>query len=167
MEDYLEQHNISAILKGLVMRLCVQKPEYPIEYMIHYLQDNYLNKEVSGRMGTMNLKRESIVEYDDRVDVMDERAIIEPDSLKRKRRGAICCEPPKADDSMRSFIPKDKYTQLHLENALRKNIMFSYLEDDQRREVFGAMFEVRFKAGDTIIRQGNQLMLYREFQLMT
>lgn len=156
MEDYLEQHNVSAILKGLVMQLCVQKPQYPIEYMIRYLQDNYLKKEISGRMGMMKLSKRE--EYDDRVslrDSMEDRIVIEPDSLKRKRRGAICCEPPKAEDSIRSFIPKDQYTQLHLENALKKNIMFSHLEDDQRCEVFGAMFEVRFKAGDTIIRQGD------------
>jgi len=122
----------------------VHKPPRPVEYMVQYLQDNYIKKE----------GKKDANEYEEDVDMVDER-VIEPDSLKRKRRGAICCEPPRAERDARSFIPKDKGTQLHLENALKKNIMFSHLEDDQRREVFGAMFEVRFKVGDTIIRQGD------------
>lgn len=149
MEDYLEQHNISVILKSLVMQLCVAKPENPVEYMVRYLQDNYLKKKET------SLRRSLELEYDD-IDIeINEERIIEPDSLKRKRRGAICCEPPKVDRHAR-WIPKDQGTQNHLDNALKKNIMFSHLEDDQRREVFDAMFEVRFKAGTTIIQQGDE-----------
>jgi len=83
---------------------------------------------------------------------------VELDSLKRKRRGAICSEPPKSEESatIRYYIPKSLETQLRLENALKKNIMFAHLEEDQRREIFSAMFEVQFKVGDTIIRQGDE-----------
>lgn len=153
MEDYLEQHNISAILKGLVMQLCVQKPDLPIEFMMKYLADNYLKKE---RMASRQVD-----EYDDRIDMeMNEREAVEPETLKRKRRGAICCETPKVEQNViREVIPKDQYTQLHLENALKRNIMFSHLEDDQRRAVFGAMFEIKFKAGDTIIHQGTYIIV--------
>jgi hypothetical protein len=32
--------------------------------------------------------------------------------------------------------------------------MFINLEEEEKQELFDAMFEVNFKAGDTIIRQG-------------
>jgi len=150
MEDYLESHNIPSILKGMVTQMCVHKPPSPVEFMVKYLQDNYLKKA----NGT-DIKRGDSIDYEGE-SMCDEERIVEPDSLKRKRRGAICCEPPKSASGVNSFTPKDKNTQEYLDNALKKNIMFSHLEDDQRAEVFGAMFEVFFKAGDIIIRQGDE-----------
>jgi len=87
-----------------------------------------------------------------------QREALVPETLKRKRRGAICCETPRVEQNVTREVipPKDQNTQLHLENALKRNIMFSHLEEDQRRAVFGAMFEVKFNEGDTIIRQGDE-----------
>jgi len=123
---------------------------------VNYLQENYQKKKTSKI--TAHIKKERN-EYDGDGDVdFEERVHIEPDSLKRKRRGAICSEPPKADNPfLRSFVPpKDDITKLHIENALKRGIMFAHLEDDQRTAVFNAMSEVRFKAGATIIQQGDE-----------
>eukprot|EP01132_Coremiostelium_polycephalum_P002559 gene2559-3169_t len=77
-------------------------------------------------------------------------------NITRKRRGAISSEPLGNQPAQAiQTIPKTEEIQQRLEQALYKNIMFSHLEEEERNSVFGAMFEVQYKKGDVIIRQGD------------
>jgi len=51
--------------------------------------------------------------------------------------------------------PKSSDIRERLEQALGANILFSHLEDKERWQVFDAMREVHFVAGETIIEQGD------------
>jgi len=46
MEKYL-QDNVSHILKSLVAQLCINQPNKPVEFMINFLQRNYLPQEMN------------------------------------------------------------------------------------------------------------------------
>jgi cAMP-dependent protein kinase regulator len=52
--------------------------------------------------------------------------------------------------------PKSPETLQALEEALRTNVLFAHLEEDERRQVFDAMIEVKFNANDIIIQQGDE-----------
>jgi cAMP-dependent protein kinase regulator len=52
--------------------------------------------------------------------------------------------------------PKSPETLQALEEALRTNVLFAHLEEDERRQVFDAMVEVKFNAHDIIIQQGDE-----------
>ncbi|KAL6050502.1 cAMP-dependent protein kinase type I-alpha regulatory subunit [Balamuthia mandrillaris] len=76
-----------------------------------------------------------------------------------RRRMAICSEPVDTNEleerPYEAAVPKDPETQQRLERALRHNILFAHLEEEERKEVFDAMFVVHHKAGDIIIKQGD------------
>ncbi|EFA74930.1 protein kinase A regulatory subunit [Heterostelium album PN500] len=85
------------------------------------------------------------------------RMMDEHGNILSKRRGAISSEslgeqPVNAIPT----IPKSEETQQRLDQALKKNIMFSHLEEEERNSVFAAMFEVHYKQGDVIIKQGDE-----------
>jgi hypothetical protein len=76
-----------------------------------------------------------------------------------RRRMAICSEPvePAGSDgpaSPSTATPKPRAVQEQLEGALKTNILFAHLEEEERREVFDAMIEIEHKKNDIIIRQG-------------
>jgi len=75
-----------------------------------------------------------------------------------QRRGAICAEPigNDDDDEPRIRTPKTKEQQDRLDMALKKHIMFAHLEEEEKQAIFDAMSEVQFKAGDVVIKQGDE-----------
>jgi hypothetical protein len=54
-------------------------------------------------------------------------------------------------------IPKDAATNASLERSLGKNILFSHLDDDERKQIFDAMELHECKPGDVIIKQGTYI----------
>ncbi|KYR00093.1 protein kinase A regulatory subunit [Tieghemostelium lacteum] len=80
-------------------------------------------------------------------------------SITRKRRGGISSETLGGNNQPAVSIPtvpKSIETQQRLQQALKMNIMFSHLEEEERESIFSAMVEVHYKAGDVIIRQGDE-----------
>ena len=53
-------------------------------------------------------------------------------------------------------IPKDYKTTAALQKAIERNLLFSHLEDDEKSEIFDAMFLVEHKAGEVVIQQGDE-----------
>ncbi|EGC30584.1 cAMP-dependent protein kinase regulatory subunit [Dictyostelium purpureum] len=78
-------------------------------------------------------------------------------NITRKRRGAISSEPLGDQPATPlPLIPKTAETQKRLEQALSKNIMFNHLEEEERNTIYSAMDEALYKAGDIIIKQGDE-----------
>lgn len=50
--------------------------------------------------------------------------------------------------------PKSDDEKARLANSTSNNVLFTCLEDDDKQTVYDAMFEKKFKAGETIISQG-------------
>jgi cAMP-dependent protein kinase regulator len=53
-------------------------------------------------------------------------------------------------------VPKDEKAMASLQKAIEKNVLFKYLEENQRKEIFDAMFQVIHNPGEIIIKQGDE-----------
>ncbi|KJE92569.1 protein kinase, variant [Capsaspora owczarzaki ATCC 30864] len=76
-----------------------------------------------------------------------------------RRRGAVSASVMTEEDVQsyeKKVVPKDYKTMAALEKAIKKNILFSHMDDDERSDVFDSMFLVEHKAGDVIIQQGDE-----------
>ncbi len=172
----MKETGVDRILSSLISQLYFHKPSNVVEFMVTYLQ-HYQEKESAisdqrasirpvNQEETAGGATEMEQDNDDRISSSEPspRGNDEIDfdmahnrSLQR-RRGAISSEPvdiTNLDEEVPTpKVPKSQETQQALEAALRTNVLFAHLEEDERRQVFDAMIEVNYKAGDVIIRQG-------------
>uniref|UniRef100_A0A8I3WEY9 Protein kinase cAMP-dependent type I regulatory subunit beta n=1 Tax=Callithrix jacchus TaxID=9483 RepID=A0A8I3WEY9_CALJA len=77
----------------------------------------------------------------------------------RRRRGGVSAEVYTEEDAVsyvRKVIPKDYKTMTALAKAISKNVLFAHLDDNERSDIFDAMFPVTHIAGETVIQQGNE-----------
>lgn len=129
-EDYVEQHGIHALLKDCIAHLCQERPANPYRWLRDYFEK--LDKEHSAP---------------------------DPAPVVMKRRNAVSGNVIKEEDAtnyVKKVIPKDYKTMEALKKAIAKNILFSHLEEDERSDIFDAMFPVETRAGDAIIQQGDE-----------
>eukprot|EP01087_Luapelamoeba_hula_P013554 TRINITY_DN386_c0_g1_i3.p1 TRINITY_DN386_c0_g1~~TRINITY_DN386_c0_g1_i3.p1 ORF type:complete len:392 (+),score=71.86 TRINITY_DN386_c0_g1_i3:235-1410(+) len=177
MSDYVTESGIDQVLKDLTAQLNLHKP--PKDTVLLWIADFFRNKHQvatshvstppslsshsssSSSGGSRDLLEvPSIPAHDNMIDEEEEpEPEHRPPAPRGKRRMAICSEPAEIDVDNASAIPvieKTKQTQERLDRALKTNVLFSHLEQDERREVFNAMEEKKFKAGANIIKQGEE-----------
>lgn len=53
-------------------------------------------------------------------------------------------------------VPKDYKTMAALSKAIGKNVLFSHLDENERSDIFDAMFPVNCLPGEAIIQQGDE-----------
>ncbi|XP_037908708.1 cAMP-dependent protein kinase type I regulatory subunit isoform X2 [Hermetia illucens] len=76
-----------------------------------------------------------------------------------RRRGGISAEPVTEEDAtsyVKKVVPKDYKTMAALSKAIAKNVLFSHLDENERSDIFDAMFPVNCLAGEYIIQQGDE-----------
>ncbi|XP_060534714.1 cAMP-dependent protein kinase type I regulatory subunit isoform X1 [Cylas formicarius] len=76
-----------------------------------------------------------------------------------RRRGGISAEPVTEEDAtsyVKKVVPKDYKTMAALSKAIAKNVLFSHLDENERSDIFDAMFPVTFLPGEVIIQQGDE-----------
>nr|CAD7444654.1 unnamed protein product [Timema bartmani] len=76
-----------------------------------------------------------------------------------RRRGGISAEPVSEEDAtsyVKKVVPKDYKTMAALSKAIAKNVLFSHLDENERSDIFDAMFPVNFLPGETIIQQDDE-----------
>lgn len=76
----------------------------------------------------------------------------------RTRRGGVSAETYSEEDAatyVRKVVPKDNKTMQSLSKAIQQNVLFKYLDEAERSEIFDAMFASEFEEGKTIIKQGD------------
>ncbi|XP_064407002.1 cAMP-dependent protein kinase type I-alpha regulatory subunit-like [Halichondria panicea] len=137
-EDYIEQHGVQAILKECIAKICQTRPERPYRWLREYFE---------------KLEKEHPEVSTPDVDVAT------PLQKPRSRRGAVSASvmtEEQATSYVKKVMPKDYKTMAALEKAIEKNILFSHLDEDERSDIFDAMFLVREVAGKTIIQQGDE-----------
>ncbi|KAL5018215.1 hypothetical protein ScPMuIL_003937 [Solemya velum] len=93
-------------------------------------------------------------------DERDDESITPPQpAQKRTRRGAVSAEVYKEEDAaqyVKKVVPKDYKTMAALSKAIAKNVLFSHLDDNERSDIFDAMFPVHRHVGELIIQQGDE-----------
>lgn len=76
-----------------------------------------------------------------------------------RRRGGISAEPVSEEDAtnyVKKVVPKDYKTMAALSKAIAKNVLFSHLDENERSDIFDAMFPVNCLSGEPIIQQGDE-----------
>ncbi|ERL91473.1 hypothetical protein D910_08803 [Dendroctonus ponderosae] len=76
-----------------------------------------------------------------------------------RRRGGISAEPVTEEDAtsyVKKVVPKDYKTMAALSKAIAKNVLFSHLDENERSDIFDAMFPATFLPGEVIIQQGDE-----------
>ncbi|OQV17083.1 cAMP-dependent protein kinase type I-alpha regulatory subunit [Hypsibius exemplaris] len=83
-----------------------------------------------------------------------------PAERPARRRGAFSSETYTEEDVANyvktEIVPKDPSITEALSKAIQKNVLFSHLDDAEKRDIFEAMFPVEFAKDETIIRQGDE-----------
>jgi len=77
----------------------------------------------------------------------------------RIRRGGVSAEvynEEDADSFVKKVVPKDYKTMAALSKAIAKNVLFAHLDDNERSDIFDAMFPVIHNGGEVIILQGDE-----------
>lgn len=78
---------------------------------------------------------------------------------KGNRRGGVSSEAVSEEDIanyQKKVIPKTHQEMLALQEALNKNVLFKYLDDKTRSDIFDVMEPKDYKAGESIIVQGEE-----------
>jgi len=139
-EEYVQKHNIQALLKDAIVQLCINKPENPCGFLSKYFND--LDKVAKSE-----------------VDASVEEGPPTPAPTARRRRGAVSAAVISEEDAasyVKKVIPKDFRTMAALSKAIEKNVLFSHLDESERSDIFDAMFQVKHHAEDVIIQQGDE-----------
>ncbi|NXI05168.1 KAP0 kinase, partial [Pachycephala philippinensis] len=157
-ELYIQKHNIQQLLKDCIVQLCTVRPERPMGFIREYFER--LEKEETKQL-LNQLKSGS--RSDSREDEISPPPPLNPVVKYRSRRGAISAEVYTEEDAasyVRKVIPKDYKTMAALAKAIEKNVLFTHLDDNERSDIFDAMFPVTYIAGETVIQQGNLYSIF-------
>lgn len=82
-----------------------------------------------------------------------------PQRVARPRRGAVSASvmnEGELNSYEKKVIPKDYKTTAALQKAIAKNILFTHLEEDEKSDIFDAMYPVSHKADAVVIQQGDE-----------
>merc|ERR1719270_3307182 len=151
-EEYVQRHNVQQILKDCIVQLCVARPDNPITFLREYFQK--LEKD-SGR----EIKAAHPMSPDGQDGEDAESPMPNPSQNAVRRRGAISAEPINEEDAasyVKKVVPKDYKTMASLSKAIAKNVLFSHLDENERSDIFDAMFPSNAMPGEIIIQQGDE-----------
>ncbi|KAI4880472.1 hypothetical protein NFI96_016241, partial [Prochilodus magdalenae] len=151
-ELYVQKHNIQQLLKDCIVQLCTSRPDRPMAFLRDYFE-RLEKEEVKQMVG----QQKSSSRSDSREDEISPP--MNPVVKGRRRRGAISAEVYTEEDAasyVRKVIPKDYKTMAALAKAIEKNVLFAHLDDNERSDIFDAMFSVNYIAGETVIQQGDE-----------
>ncbi|EDQ84849.1 uncharacterized protein MONBRDRAFT_39101 [Monosiga brevicollis MX1] len=143
LQAYLKEHNVESLLKDIVVKLCVDKPDDELDFIKNYM---------------IQLQRERGTNVEDDEEE-EEEADAGPISRGRSRRAAISASVMTEDDVedyQRKVIRKDAPTMLRLQKAVSDNVLFQHLDSEELTEVLDAMFLIKKQAGTEIITQGDE-----------
>lgn len=176
LNDYLQSKSINQLFIQIVESLLIEKPENPIGFIVEFLQKKYPDQagvaSVSGlsqaardignlNSGEANEKISGDDDDDDEegeeeeeeayMDEMPENTIFKRD----KKRVSICAEVIQENhDDVKEF-DKTLDERIRILEILEQQVLFRHLEKEQKEFIARAMFVVEYKAGDTIISQGD------------
>uniref|UniRef100_A0A3P9NMU3 Protein kinase, cAMP-dependent, regulatory, type I, beta n=7 Tax=Clupeocephala TaxID=186625 RepID=A0A3P9NMU3_POERE len=152
-EIFVQKHNIQQILKECIVNLCIAKPERPMKFLREHFEK--LEKEECKQIMARQKSNSQSDSHDDEVSPPPPNPVVKA----RRRRGGVSAEVYTEEDAVsyvRKVIPKDYKTMTALAKAISKNVLFAHLDDNERSDIFDAMFPVTHIAGETVIQQGDE-----------
>eukprot|EP00761_Pharyngomonas_kirbyi_P014264 gb/GECH01014294.1/.p1 GENE.gb/GECH01014294.1/~~gb/GECH01014294.1/.p1 ORF type:complete len:386 (+),score=120.79 gb/GECH01014294.1/:1-1158(+) len=162
VEEYLKKHNVEELLVNIIHDLCDSQPENVIDHIIDHLQQKKQEEEEQTKdwgkaFSFLKDSDDEIPEYSENEEAEDSTS----EDIRRRysyysRRDAFSAEPLNFDDFESVDIPKDEKEMKMLKEAMKDNILFSHLDDDEKEIVFRAMDSQKCDAGEIVIKQGDQ-----------
>ncbi|KAM7331720.1 hypothetical protein ACRRTK_008428 [Alexandromys fortis] len=152
-EMYVQKHGIQQVLKECIVHLCVAKPDRPLRFLREHFEK--LEKEENRQILARQKSNSQSDSHDEEISPTPPNPVVKA----RRRRGGVSAEVYTEEDAVsyvRKVIPKDYKTMTALAKAISKNVLFSHLDDNERSDIFDAMFPVTHIAGETVIQQGNE-----------
>jgi len=150
-EDYVQRHNVQQILKDCIVQLCVARPQNPITFLKEYFQ----KLEQDSNQGSKAVPMSPSADGED----VESPMPLPQNFSAVRRRGAVSAEPITEEDIatyVKKVVPKDYKTMAALSKAIAKNVLFSHLDENERSDIFDAMFPVNALPGEVIIQQGDE-----------
>ena len=136
--------------------------DFTVNYLIEQPSDiarfgvEYFVKLTAARNGNKNNEEEA---SDDESMLSDEEirrnGLNIQGAARRKSVFAETYDPEEEEDESNVVYPKSDGQRKALKESVKEILLFRSLESDQLNEVLDAMFEYKVKAGDSIIRQGD------------
>ncbi|XP_063713614.1 cAMP-dependent protein kinase regulatory subunit-like isoform X2 [Symsagittifera roscoffensis] len=173
-EQYVQKHNIQGLLKECIVQLCINRPENPVRFLREHFER--LEKEMrsasgsgdassgmrggssGGQLGGGSHLGATSEEIDDDT-LPDDYQPPSRNQQKKTRRGAVSSEAVTEEDIanyVKKDIPKTYQEMLALQEALNKNVLFKYLDDKTRSDIFDVMEPKDYQIGENIIAQGEE-----------
>jgi len=158
-EAYVQRHKIHQLLKDCIVQLCLSRPENPTAF----LRDHFEKIEREQRRKAKELQNapngmDSVEDFEE----VDDSVMASPPtttSQTRQRRGAVSAEVYSEEDAttyVKKVVPKDYKTMAALSKAIAKNVLFTHLDENERSDIFDAMFPVVHISGETVLKQGDE-----------
>uniref|UniRef100_A0A4W3H8I8 Protein kinase, cAMP-dependent, regulatory, type I, beta n=1 Tax=Callorhinchus milii TaxID=7868 RepID=A0A4W3H8I8_CALMI len=129
-EFYVQKHNIQQILKECIVSLCLAKPDRPMKFLKEHFEK--LEKDEYKQIFTHQKSSSQSDSHDDEISPPPPNPVVKA----RHRRGGVSAEVYTEEDAVsyvRKVIPKDYKTMTALAKAISKNVLFSHLDDNERR----------------------------------
>ncbi|XP_039265487.1 cAMP-dependent protein kinase type I-beta regulatory subunit-like [Styela clava] len=150
-EAYVQLHGIQQTLKECIVQLCIHKPERPMQFLREHFEK--LEKEEAAKLAASSPQSDENQE--------EEPSVTPPSnpSGARTRRGAVSAEVYSEKDItnyVKKVIPKDYKTTSALSKAIERNVLFAHLDENERSDIFDAMFPTQHIAGEEVIKQGDE-----------
>ncbi|XP_049554707.1 cAMP-dependent protein kinase type I-beta regulatory subunit isoform X3 [Orcinus orca] len=152
-ELYVQKHGAQQVLKDCIVQLCISKPERPMRFLREHFEK--LEKEENRQILAQQKSASQSDSHDEEVSPSPPNPVVQA----RHRRGGVSAEVYTEEDAVsyvRKVIPKDYKTMTALAKAISKNVLFAHLDDNERSDIFDAMFPVMHIAGETVIQQGDE-----------
>ncbi|XDB64732.1 hypothetical protein AB1E18_018038 [Capra hircus] len=152
-ELYVQRCGVQQVLRECIVQLCLAKPERPMRFLREHFER--LEKEENRQILAQQKPASQADLQDEDVSPLPPNPVVKA----RHRRGGVSAEVYTEEDAVsyvRKVIPKDYKTMAALAKAISKNVLFSHLDDNERSDIFDAMFPVTHIAGETVIQQGDE-----------
>ena len=163
LNDYLQSKNINQLFIQIVESLLIEKPDNPIGFIVEFLQKK--SPDQAGVVATAIAGADPVAptqtedpdteeESDDDEDYVDELPkTVQPG--QRQKRESVFAESPGSMNAEITQVEKTDAERDRILEILAEQVLFKHLDDEQKGFVVGAMFVKEFKAGATIIQQGD------------
>jgi cAMP-dependent protein kinase regulator len=179
VQAYLAQHKVNDMLCSMLETMCIERPPNPHQFVVDWMCTQFPSSiKVTTELSTRAAQQikpiaedEEDPAEDDNFETEEKPANGAPDmslqmamSLNRnsasRRRSAVSAESvdPAKISSMyeRKVHEKSPETRAKLKVKVHDNFLFSTLDPEQLDILLDAMFEKKFAAGETIIKQGDE-----------
>ncbi|XP_038067658.1 cAMP-dependent protein kinase regulatory subunit-like isoform X1 [Patiria miniata] len=156
-EAYVQRHNIQQVLKDCIVQLCIHRPENPSTFLKEYFSKLELEQQEKPKASPATPSAApQTEEAEEPEDTASTPPVVQPKG--RQRRGAFSAEPlteEYAASYVKKVIPKDYKTMAALSKSIAKNVLFSHLDENERSDIFDAMFPVKHSKDEVVIKQGD------------